>query len=302
MTIIRIGSRGSRLAMAQSLMIRDMLREIDPGLDITIKTIRTTGDRFMEASPKELASLTRGIFVKEIEEALIEGSIDLAVHSLKDLPVETPAGLRISAIPAREDPRDVLVSGHPLNSVTELPENARIATSSPRRSEQLRLLRPDLRIVPLRGNVDTRIGKLKNEGLDAVVLAAAGLKRLKLGGKITCYLDPAQVVPAPGQGCLAIETAEEIPPGLEEMLSRIDDPQTREAAGAERKFQMSAGEGCNFPLGAYARVGGSMVSFFYYLGYPETGRHLSGTLSGVQGEIEKIADKAIEEVIKAGAG
>jgi len=298
MKSLTIGSRGSRLAMAQSGMIRDLLKKASPGLEISVRIIKTTGDRFLEASPMELAALTRGIFVKEIEEALLDKSIDLAVHSLKDMPVDIPAGLRIAAMPVREDPRDVLVSPHPIKTVLDLPKNARIATSSPRRSEQLKLLRPDIHVLPLRGNVDTRIKKLEEQELDAIVLAASGLKRTGLSGKITCYLDPAQVVPAPGQGCLAIETLEQAGPELYELLSRIDNPETRAAVGAERKFQKMVGTGCNFPLGAYAKIDENSVSFSYFVGYPESKRHLCGTLSGKSEEISALADIAIKTVLE----
>ncbi len=298
MKSLTIGSRGSRLAIAQSGMIRDLLIKASPGLEISIKIIKTTGDRFLEASPKELAALTRGIFVREIEEALLDKSIDLAVHSLKDMPVEISSGLRIAAMPVRGDPRDVLVSPHPISTVRDLPENARIATSSPRRSDQLKQLRPDIQVLPLRGNVDTRIKKLEEQKLDAIVLAASGLKRIGLSGKITCYLDPAQVVPAPGQGCLAIETLEQAGPELYELLSHIENPETRAAVGAERKFQKMVGTGCNFPLGAYAKIDENAVSFSYFVGYPELKRHLYGTLSGKSGEISALADKAIKEVLE----
>jgi hydroxymethylbilane synthase len=297
MTSLTIGSRGSRLAMAQSKNIRDALMKARPGLDINIKVIRTTGDRFLEASPKELAALSKGIFVKEIEEALLDRSIDLAVHSLKDLPVQTPSGLRIAAMPRREDPRDVLVSPHPVAGIQDLPADARVATSSPRRAEQLKQTRPDIQVLPLRGNVDTRIKKLEEQQLDAIVLAAAGLKRTGLSEKITCYLDPARFVPAPGQGCLAIETLEDAGVELYELLSSIEHPETREAVGAERKFQRMVGSGCNFPLGAFAKIGGSSVSFSYFVGYPETERFLHGTLSGRPGEAGLLADQAIQEVL-----
>ena len=300
MTSLTIGTRGSRLALAQSRHVRDSLQQARPGLEIEIKIIKTTGDRFLEASPKELAALTKGIFVKEIEEALINRSIDLAVHSLKDLPVQIPSGLRISAIPQREDPRDVLISPHRVKSAQDLPSNARVATSSPRRAEQLKQLRPDIQVLPLRGNVDTRIKKLKSQQLDAIVLAAAGLKRTGLSDEISCYLDPARFVPAPGQGCLAIETLEDAWAEVYELLAGIEDPETREAVGAERKFQKMVGTGCNFPLGAYAKIGADSVSFSYFVGYPEINRFLSGTLSGRPGEIGRLADKAINEVLAAG--
>jgi len=291
-----IGSRGSSLALAQSRLVRDRLSGLSPDLKISIKVIRTTGDRFLDTSPRELAALTKGIFVKEIEEALLEGDIDLAVHSFKDIPVDIHPGLKVAAVPIREDPRDVLVSRHPLESALDLPEEARVATSSPRRAEQLKRLRPDLRILPLRGNVDTRIGKLDQLELDAVVLAAAGMNRLGFSARITCYLDPELVVPAPGQGCLALETRENPDSRLDLLMSEINHPESRMAAAAERRFQLMSGAGCDFPLGAFARVEEGIARFSYFIGFPERGIHCSGTLSGYREEIDSLADQAIEEI------
>jgi len=301
MKSLTIGSRGSKLALTQTNMIGELLQKLNPGLSISVKIIKTTGDRFLETSTKELAALTKGIFVKEIEEALLTGNIDLAVHSLKDMPVETPNGLEIAAMPIREDPRDVLISSRQISSFMDLPEKARIATGSPRRSEQLKQLRPDFEILPLRGNVDTRIRKLADQGLDAIVLAASGLKRMALEKKITCYLDPDKIIPAPGQGCLAIETLtrSKSPAGLKELLSKVDHAGTRAAVNAERKFQARMGAGCSFPLGAYAEVRENSVSFHYFVGYPEQGNFFSGTISGSLKEIDKLVDTAINKVLEA---
>ncbi len=150
--------------------------------------------------------------------------------------------------------------------------------------------------------MDTRIRKLKEQGLDAIVLAASGLKRTGLSEKITCYLDPSQVVPAPGQGCLAIETLEQASTELYELLSRIEDPETREAVGAERKFQRMVGSGCNFPLGAYAKINEGSVFFSYFVGYPEINKYFYGTLSGKPGEISVLADQAISDILAATSG
>ncbi len=300
MKSLTIGSRGSRLALTQTNMIKEQLERLSPGLDVSVKIIKTTGDRFLEASTKELAAMSKGVFVKEIEEALLSKNIDLAVHSLKDMPVEAPRGLKIAAMPPREDPRDVLISSRPIASWKDLPEKARIATGSPRRAVQLRQLRADFEILPLRGNVDTRIKKLETQGLDAIVLAASGLKRMGLEQKISCYLEPEDLVPAPGQGCLAIETLSDARAELRDILSGIDHPETRAAVKAERKYQATVGTGCSFPLGAYARISGKSVSFHYFTGYPEQNRFISGIISGKLEKIEEMTDAAIGKTLEPG--
>jgi len=291
---ITIGTRGSRLALAQTNMIAEKMRQLDPSLRISVKVIKTTGDRFTEASARELAALSKGVFVKEIEEALFTGEIDLAVHSLKDMPGETPQGLEISAFPPREDPRDVLVSTQSIASWRDLPKNARIATGSARRAEQIKQLRPDFEILPLRGNVDTRIRKLRDQGLDAIVLAAAGLKRMNLEDAISCYLEPEEVVPAPGQGGLAIETRSNPGNSLPAILKGIDHPETRSAVTAERIFQARMGTGCTFPLGAYAEIQDDGVVFHYFTAYPEEDRFTSGRLSGSLDDINELAYTAVK--------
>jgi len=200
-----IGTRGSALAIAQSEWVAAAIRRARPGLAIRIERIRTTGDRMADA-PLAAAG-GKGLFVKEIEEALLDGRIDLAVHSLKDVPAEVPAGLALGAFPEREDPRDVVVTrgGGPLG---RLPEGAMVGTGSLRRQAQLLEARPDLRIVPIRGNVDTRLRKLDAGEVDAVILAAAGMRRLGLDARITEFLPPDRMVPAIGQGALAIELRE----------------------------------------------------------------------------------------------
>jgi hydroxymethylbilane synthase len=245
---ILIGSRSSALALVQAESVASALGALYPGRTFTIVHIRTEGDRVLERPLVEIGG--KGVFVKEIEESLSAHDVDLAVHSCKDLPTEQPAGLTIGAFLARADPRDVLVArqGRPL---AELPGGARVGTGSLRRVAQLRALRPDLVLADIRGNVDTRLRKLDEGQYDAIVLAAAGLSRLGLDGRVSEYFDPQVVLPAPGQGALALELRVDDEEVLE-LISALDHPATRQAAGAERAFLRGLGGGCDVPIGAYA--------------------------------------------------
>jgi hydroxymethylbilane synthase len=217
------------------------------GEECRIEIIHTTGDKITDVALSKVG--TKGLFTKEIEEALLNGSIDLAVHSLKDMPTEVPAGLRLAAMPVREDPRDALVG----RKLDELPPRARVGTSSLRRSAQLRALRPDLQIENIRGNVDTRLRKLDEGQYDAILLAAAGLRRLGWHERIAEMLDPGAMCPAVGQGALTIETRDDEGRAFA-VCSRLDDPATRVAVTAERAVLATLGGGCQVPIGAYAVV------------------------------------------------
>lgn len=251
MKSLTIGSRGSKLALAQSNQMAERIRALVPGLEVTVRIIRTTGDKLATASLVKLAADTKGLFVKEIEEALLDRSIDLAVHSLKDVPTQLPEGLWIAAVPEREDPRDAVVTRLPAAGLADLPEGSRIGTSSLRREVQLLRLRPDFRIVPIRGNVDTRLRKLHDEDLQAVVLASAGLVRLGLDDRISFRFPVEEMIPAIGQGALAIEARRE-DDAVTELLKRLEDADTRRAVEAERAFLLGMGGGCQVPMGAHA--------------------------------------------------
>lgn len=243
---IIIGSRGSQLALWQANWVKDRLAAA--GYELEIRIIKTTGDRLANIPLSQ--SGTKGLFIKEIEEALAAREIDLAVHSLKDLPTEQPEGLTVTAVPEREDARDVFISKDG-QSFAELPSGARLATGSLRRQSQLRRLRGDLEIVPMRGNLDTRLKKLDRGDCEAVVLAAAGVHRLGLAARITEYFEPDQVCPAVGQGALAIE----IRGGDERMqkvLAPLDHPPTHRAVSAERAMLYHLGGGCQVPIAANA--------------------------------------------------
>jgi hydroxymethylbilane synthase len=243
---IIIGSRGSKLALWQAGWVRERL--VTAGFEVEIQVIKTTGDKLANVALTQ--SGNKGLFIREIEEALAAGEIDLAVHSLKDLPTAQPEGLHVAAVPAREDARDVLVSRHHTRFV-ELRAGARVGTSSLRRQSQLRALRPDLQIMPVRGNIDTRLRKLQQGEYDALVLAAAGVRRLGLAEAITEYFDCRQMCPAVGQGALALEVRR----GDERMdraIRPLDDAPTHQAVLAERATLQRLGGGCQTPTGAYA--------------------------------------------------
>jgi hydroxymethylbilane synthase len=242
----RIGSRGSQLALWQAEHIAGQLR--GQGHEVEIEIIKTTGDKITDVPLAKVG--TKGMFTKEIEEALAAGAVDLAVHSLKDLPTELAPGFEIAAITRREDARDAFLSRH-FDSVSELPQRARVGTSSLRRQAQLLALRPDLVMIPLRGNVDTRLRKLEDGEYDAILLAAAGLARLGRRERVRSVLAPNVVCPAPGQGALAIE----IRAGDEEVrrgIAFLDHAESRAATGCERELLRVLGGGCQVPIGALA--------------------------------------------------
>jgi hydroxymethylbilane synthase len=250
MEVIRIGTRKSKLALAQSQWVRQRLEETYPGIRVELVKITTTGDKILDSPLARVGG--KGLFVKEIEEALLRGEIDIAVHSMKDLPFQIPEGLEILAYPIREDIRDALVS--PQGShLDELPEGGVVGTSSLRRTCQLLRLRPDLRVVPIRGNVDTRLKKLETEGLSAILLAMAGIKRLGLHLPGMVPLSPERFYPALGQGALAVEGPKDNK-RLKELLSPLNHKDTELSIRAERAFLETVEGGCQVPMGGYTEV------------------------------------------------
>ena len=244
--MIAIGSRGSALALWQAEHVKSRLEDL--GHEVTIRVITTTGDRLLERRLEAVGG--KGAFLKEIEEALQDGTVDLAVHSLKDVPVVLPDGLRLCAVLERADPRDALLSAG--LRLGELPPGARVGTTSLRRQSQVRALRPDVTLTDLRGNVETRIRKLREGRYDAILLALAGLARLGRQDEATEVLDPERFLPAPGQGAIALECRSsdaQVPA----VVAPLDHAPTTGAVAAERAFLAALGGGCNVPLGAYAR-------------------------------------------------
>jgi hydroxymethylbilane synthase len=247
---LRIGTRGSALALWQAEWVKSQLLGWQQELIVELVVIKTTGDKILDVPLAQVGG--KGLFVKEIEEALLDGRADLAVHSVKDMPAELPGGLHLAAMPPREDPRDALISKNNMG-LDKLPHGARVGTSSLRRAAQLLHLRPDLQIETLRGNVDTRLRKLESEGLDAIVLAAAGLKRMELSQVISEYLEPERILPAVGQGALGIETRT----GdvfTNTVVESLVHQQTVTTVRAERAFLKRLEGGCQVPIGAYATL------------------------------------------------
>jgi hydroxymethylbilane synthase len=254
--MLTIGSRGSALALAQTGWVKDRILERFPDAGITIRIIRTSADNAPQVSIR--ASSSVGVFVRELEDALLRGEIDLAVHSMKDLPGVMPESLEISAIPPREDARDALIAGDGVRTLADLPRAAAVGTGSIRRQSQLLALRPDLVVRDIRGNVDTRLQKLANRQYDAIVLACAGLNRLGLQAKITSPLEFDQMLPAPGQGALALQSRK----GDQNASSRvapIHHAPTAAAVLAERAFLKQIGGGCNSPVAVHAAAEGDYV-------------------------------------------
>ncbi len=250
-----IGSRRSKLAMVQAQYVRGELKKNYPALDIEIKAIKTTGDKITDVALSKIGD--KGLFTKEIEEALLRREIDLAVHSMKDLPTELPKGLDIAAVTKREDPRDVLVSKRGF-TIKTLPKNSRVGTSSLRRRAQILHLRKDLDVMDLRGNLDTRLRKL-NEGLyDAIVLAYAGIKRLGLTLNLSA-ISTDNVLPQAGQGALGIEVRKDNR-GVIDMVRELDDADCHLSIDAERALLSGLEGGCQVPIGVYAKVTGSKIS------------------------------------------
>ena len=291
---LRIGTRGSQLALTQSRWVQAALQRHLSNLVVELVTIKTTGDRFLDVPLSAIGG--KGVFVKEIEEALTDGRIDMAVHSMKDVPTELAPGLVIAAIPLREDPRDRLIS-RSSGTLHDLPHGARLGTSSLRRMALVRAQRPDLDVVTLRGNVDTRLRKLDAGELDAIVLAAAGLHRLGITRADSTVLDPVDFVPAIGQGALAIESRDD---ASRQLLAALDDADTRVAVSAERAFLAQVGGSCRTPLAAHAVVNAGEVELRALIANPDGTQVVRGTRSGVTSTADALGRDLAEELLQRG--
>lgn len=305
---LRIGTRGSKLALWQANHVSNLLSTSNPELEIDIQIIKTTGDSVLDSPLSEIGG--KGVFVKEIEEALLSENIDIAVHSMKDVPTILPEGLAIKAVAERHDPRDALVSNSSL-PLAELPEGSRIGTGSLRRASQILHHFPNLKIVSIRGNVDTRIRKLKESGdFDAIVLAVAGLERMGLGYEITEIISADIMLPSPGQGIVAIEsrTDDQETTGL---LRAINHTETEIAAISERAFLYRLGGDCNVPVGCNARLNDNLISLSGIISSPDgkvlIKKDINGSIEVAQQLGEQLADmmlleggnKILEELIPA---
>lgn len=292
---IRIGTRGSRLALVQSEQVAGALRA--RGVDVEVVPIRTSGDRLAETALADFGG--KALFVREIEESLLAGRIDVGVHSLKDLPGLLPPGLVVAAYPAREDPRDILLSRGP-GGLDGLPREASVGTSSLRRAVLLRLHRPDLQARPIRGNVETRIHKLRDGLYDALVMAAAGLHRLALTWPETTVLDPEQFIPAGGQGVLAVE-ARATDREVLEAVAALDHPRARVEASAERAFLARLGAGCHVPVAVHARLAGEVVAVSGMVASRDATRVLRAAASGPAAQAESLGLALAGELLAKGA-
>ena len=274
---IIVGTRGSKLAVTQTNWVIDKLKEKNPSVEFEVKIIKTKGDIIQNVSLDKIGD--KGLFVKEIEQQLIDGEIDMAVHSMKDMPSSLPNGLKFAGIPKREDPRDVLILKEGYSSIEDLPQGATIGTGSKRRKYQLLKHRPDLNIVPIRGNVDTRIRKITDENLDGVVLAASGILRVGLEEKISCYLPTDVVVPAPAQGALAIEIREDNYQ-VEVVINSLKDELTELQVSAERGFLDGVDGSCHIPMGAYCEVNEDSINLTGLFGDEEGKKLIIKSIEG----------------------
>jgi hydroxymethylbilane synthase len=290
------GTRASKLARRQTELMAAALRSVAPSTRLSVKTIATSGDRDQDTPLAEFGGA--GLFVKELEQALLAGAVDIAVHSMKDLPSAATPGLCVAAVPPREDPRDALVSrgGAQLD---RLPQRACVGTSSPRRRAQVLHHRPDLDVSNLRGNLDTRLRRLDEGTFQAILLAAAGLRRLGLAQRITQYIPLHVMLPAAGQGALALQTrADDV--GLRELLKPLDDPHTHTAVRAEQAFLRCVGGGCHVPVGAHAAVNGSRVTLTACIAAPDGRARLQDRLTGAAGEAEGVGRLLADALLSRG--
>ena len=294
--LIKIGTRGSKLAIAQSMWIKSQLESRYKDIEVELVKIKTKGDKILDSPLSHIGG--KGLFVKEIENALLENKVDLAVHSIKDVPVELPEGLEIYVYPKRENPLDAFIS-YSFKQIEELPSGAKVGTSSLRRQVQIKRLRKDIVIVPIRGNVDTRLRKLE-EGLDAIILAVAGLIRLGLSEKITQILSEKVMIPAIGQGALGIEVRTE-DYEIKKMLCFLNDKATEICIKAERGFLKELGGSCQVPIGANAKIINNKIQIIGMVSDLNGQRFMIDTILGNVNEPEETGKMLAYRLLKKGA-
>lgn len=292
---IVVGSRGSKLALTQTQWVIDKLKTFYSEIDFEIKIIKTKGDKIVDVALDKIGD--KGLFVKEIEEDLLNGGIDLAIHSMKDLPSQLPEGLAFAAIPEREDYRDALILNSGLKSLSDVPYGGRIGTGSKRRKYQLLKIRPDLEIIPIRGNVDTRLRKMQEIGLHGIVLAAAGLKRLGFENKISTYLTVEEMLPAPAQGALAIEIRKS-DKTIEDIVSKIRDTNTEIQVRAERLFLNNLNGSCQIPVGAVCLIDGEILTLHGLYGTEDGKVLIRKSMTGKVGEERELGRRLAQDVLK----
>lgn len=292
---IKVGTRGSKLALTQTQWVIDKLKEKNTDTQFEIEIIRTKGDKFKDTPLDKIGD--KGLFVKEIENALLDKKIDLAVHSMKDMPSTVPSGLKFASIPEREDARDVLILKEGYSDLDSLPKGAKIGTGSKRRKYQLLDYRNDLEIVPIRGNIETRISKIETENLHGVVLAASGIIRLGLEEKISMYLPQNIVLSSPSQGALALEIRED-DNRLEDMINAISSKEANIQVKAERAFLKGVNGGCHIPIGAYAKVDGDEITLDALFGDEEGTKLVRKTKVGKTSEAERLGLELAKTVLE----
>jgi len=294
---LTVGTRGSKLSLIQTDIVIQKLKEEAPELEIEVKIIKTTGDQITH---KPLISIKeKGIFEKEIDNAVLRGDIDFAVHSMKDVPIIQPPKTITVAVPERESPHDVLVSKDGL-ILKDLPNKALVGTGSPRRIAQLRRVRPDLKVKSIRGNVDTRVRKLKHEPYDAIILAETGLQRLNMQDYITERLSLEDFTPAPGQGALAVVAREDNKKVIE-ILKQVDHWPSMASVLAERAFIREIGGGCEVPLGAFAQVRNNVLSLYASVLSPDGKTRIQTSKAGDPASPEELGFKVAQEILEIGA-
>ncbi len=294
---LRIATRQSRLALWQAEHVAALLRNKHPGLNVVLVPMTTQGDRILDRPLADIGG--KGLFIKELELAMSEHRADIAVHSMKDVPTEMPPGFTLAAMLPRADPRDAFVSTR-YQSFASLPQGARVGTSSLRRQCQLKSARPDLDLITLRGNVDTRLRKLDEEHYDAIILAAAGLIRLGLQSRITEYFTPEQSVPAVGQGIIGIECRDDDATNIG-YVRALNDPRSWQCCVAERSFAKRLEGSCQSPIAGFATLDGEQLQLHGVVGSPDGHEMYRGSHSGTVADAEAIGVRLAEELLKAGA-
>ena len=298
MSVVRIATRKSPLALWQAEHVASRLRHSHPGLDVELVTMTTKGDRILDAPLAKVGG--KGLFVKELEQGMLAGRADIAVHSMKDVPVELPEGLHLPVVLAREDPRDAFVSVRHA-CLAELPEGSCVGTSSLRRQMQLRRMRPDLVIRDLRGNVNTRLDKLDRGDYDAVVLASAGLQRLGMTARIAELLEPDAILPAIGQGAIGIECRQG-DEAIERLISALDDEATRTRVTAERAMNARLAGGCQVPIAGFAEIEGEEMRLRGLVGSPDGRQEIRGETFGPPARANELGKSLAEDLLARGAG
>ncbi len=294
---LRIATRKSPLALWQAEHVRARLQQLHSGLQVELLTMSTQGDRVLDSPLAKIGG--KGLFVKELEQGMLAGQADIAVHSMKDVPAELPAGLEIGAILEREDPRDAFVSNH-CSTLAELPQGARVGTSSLRRQCQLRAVRPDLEILDLRGNVNTRLAKLDAGDYDAIVLASAGLKRLGMGERITRALEPEDMLPAIAQGVIGIECRSD-DAAVKALIKALNHTETDLRTQAERAMNAALAGGCQAPVAGFSTITGDSIALRGLVGWPNGSAIIRGEISGQAAEAAVLGEQLAQELLERGA-